>query len=252
MNDTLTQIKLRKSVRVFEERSIAPDIKREIISSAFEAPTAGCMMLYTILDITDPGLKEKLSEVCDHQPFIARAPFVLVFLADYQRWFDAFRLAGCDPRMPAEGDLLLAYADAVIAAHNTVVAAESLGIGSCYIGDILENCETVRELLSLPDYVVPAAMLVYGYPVKAQKERRKPARFDPEYVVFENTYRSLTPEEHGEMHRRRNGREGRADLDVHSDIRAICTRKYMSEFSREMSRSAAEYLKKFASGRTSS
>lgn len=251
MNDTLGQIRRRKSVRVFEDRPIPPEIKREILSAAFEAPTAGCMMLYTILDITDPEIKGTLSETCDHQPFIAKAPLVLIFLADYQRWFEAFRLAGGDPRTPAEGDLLLAYADAVIAAHNTVVAAESLGIGSCYIGDILENGETVRELLHLPDYVVPAAMLVYGYPTQAQQDRRKPARFDPEYIVFENAYRALSPDEHTEMHRRRNEREGREAGDVCSDIRAICDRKYMSGFSLEMSRSAAEYIKKFASGRTS-
>ena len=48
---------------------------------------------------------------------------------------------GCDPRRPGEGDLLLATADAAIAAQNAVTAAWSLGIGSCYIGDVMENCE---------------------------------------------------------------------------------------------------------------
>lgn len=179
LNETLTQLRQRKSVRVFAERPIAPEVKRELISAAFAAPTAGGMMLYTILDITDQRVKERLAVTCDHQPFIAKAPLVLIFLADYQRWYDAYCLAGAEPRRPREGDLLLAWADAVIAAQNTVVAAEALGLGSCYIGDIIENCEEVRELLSLPDYAVPAAILVFGYPTPAQKERRKPARFAP-------------------------------------------------------------------------
>ena len=68
----------------------------------------------------------------------------------------------------------------------TVVAAESLGIGSCYIGDIIENYETVSELLELPDYVLPAAMVVYGYPTESQKSRKKPIRFEKKYIVFEN------------------------------------------------------------------
>ena len=80
-----------------------------------QAPTAGNQMLYTILQITDQNLKERLAETCDHQPFIAKAPLVLVFLADFQRWYDAFASAGCHARLPAEGDLMLAVADACIA-----------------------------------------------------------------------------------------------------------------------------------------
>lgn len=245
MNDVLRQIKNRKSIRVFESKPIEQEIKKEILNSAFQAPTAGAMMLYSILDITDGGLKEKLAATCDNQPFIAKAPLVLIFLADYQRWYDAFCFADCAPRKPGEGDILLACADAIIAAQNTVVAAESLGIGSCYIGDILENCETVRELLELPDYVLPAAMVVYGYPTEAQKSRKKPARFEEEYIVFENKYHRLTEEEHLEMHHIRNEKSGLVDKNIKENIEALCKRKYMSDFSLEMNRSAGEYLKKF-------
>lgn len=244
MNDVLNQIKNRKSLRVFEDRPITPEAKDEILDAALQAPTAGAMMLYTVIDITDQSLKEKLAVVCDNQPFIAKAPLVLVFLADYQRWYDTFCITGCEPRTPGEGDLQLACADAVIAAQNTVVAAESLGIGSCYIGDIIENCETVRELLNLPDYAVPAAMLVYGYPAASQMDRKKPARFEKDYVIYENKYRRLTGREHMEMHETRNRKTGR-EVNVHEYIRAFCSRKYMSDFSLEMNRSMVEYLKKF-------
>jgi nitroreductase len=247
MNDVLKQIKNRKSMRVFEDRIIAAEIKSEIVSAAFEAPTAGAMMLYSILDITDEVLKEKLSVACDNQPFITKAPLVLIFLADYQRWYDSFCFEDCSPRKPGEGDILLACADAVIAAQNTVVAAESLGIGSCYIGDIIENCETVRELLDLPDYVLPAAMVVYGYPVEAQRDRKKPIRFEKQYIVSENKYHRLTKEEHVQMHQTRNEKAGLPDKNISESIKAFCKRKYMSEFSLEMNRSAAEYLKKFKS-----
>lgn len=249
MNEVMQQIKNRKSMRVFEDRPIEPEIKGEILDAAFQAPTAGAMMLYTILDVTDQKLKDQLAVTCDNQLFIARAPLVLVFLADYQRWYDGFGFAGCGPRKPGTGDLLLACADAVIAAQNTVVAAESFGVGSCYIGDILENCETVRELLNLPDYAVPAAMVVYGYPVEAQKKRKKPARFEKEYIVFENKYRRLTPEEHVTMQRAQHRRSGREVEDIAGDIREFCKRKYMSDFSLEMNRSADVYLKKFEDGR---
>lgn len=244
MNQVLRQIKERKSVRVFEDKEISYELRDEIINSAFEAPTAGNMMLYSIINITDEELKGKLAITCDNQPFIAKAPLVLVFLADYQRWYDAFVLNDCNPRNPGEGDILLACADAIIAAQNTVVAAESLGIGSCYIGDILENCEEVRELLNLPEYVIPAAMVVYGYPTDQQKERKKPVRFEKEYIIFENKYKRLSKEEHKEMHRIRNEKTS-INKNAVEGIKALCNRKYMSDFSLEMNRSAGEYLKKF-------
>ena len=245
MNHVIKQIKGRKSVRVFEEKEIDPAIKDEIINAALEAPTAGCMMLYSILDITDGELKSKLAVACDNQPFIAKAPLVLIFLADYQRWYDTFELNDCNPRKPGEGDILLACADAIIASQNTVVAAESFGIGSCYIGDILENYETITELLNLPDYVIPATMLVFGYPTQQQKNRIKPIRFEKEYLVFENKYHRLTKEEHEQMHNIKNDKTKNNNKSVAESIKALCNRKYMADFSLEMTRSASEYLKKF-------
>lgn len=80
---------------------------------------------------------------------------------------------------------MLAVTDAAIAAQNAVVAAESFGIGSCYIGDIMENCDTQRSLLHLPDYVFPAVMLVFGWPTQQQKDRVKPQRCAMEHIVHE-------------------------------------------------------------------
>ena len=139
MNRTLKQLFGRKSVRVFTDREISLKHKNLILDAAAQAPTAGNQQLYTILDITDPAIKEQLVHTCDNQPFIATGKLVLVFCADCLKWYDAFKAEGCQPRDPGVGDLLLAVSDALIAAQNAVVAAQSLGIGSCYIGDIMEN-----------------------------------------------------------------------------------------------------------------
>ena len=155
MNETIKQLFDRKSVRVFTEQTISQEDKTLILQAATQAPTAGNQQLYTILDITDQSIKEKLVDSCDHQPFIAQAKMLLVFCADCLKWYDAFRTGGCAPREPGVGDLLLAVSDANIAAQNAVVAAESLGIGSCYIGDIMENYEQQKEILNLPKYVFP-------------------------------------------------------------------------------------------------
>ena len=71
-----------------------------------------------------------------------------------KKWYDTISGSrAVTPRKPGAGDLMLAVTDAAIAAQNAVVAAESFGIGSCYIGDIMENCEEQRRLLKLPEYV---------------------------------------------------------------------------------------------------
>ena len=242
MNEVIRQLYARKSVRVFEDREIDEAIVQEILTAAAMAPTAGNQQLYTILRITDPAIKEALSESCDHQPFIAKAKLVLVFCADCLKWYEAFKTAGCAPRLPGEGDLLLAMSDALIAAQNAVTAAESYGIGSCYIGDIMENAEIQREILQLPRYVFPAGMVVFGYPTQQQKDRQKPVRAAMEHIVHENGYRHMDGEELKRM-LLKNCTE-----DTYQQwIEAFCNRKYNSDFSREMTRSVREFLKDYAS-----
>lgn len=240
MNETIRELLARKSVRAFEDKEIGREEKEAILLSAVNAPTAGNQQLYTIIDVTDAQLKKALSESCDHQPFITEGKLVLVFCADCRKWYQAFLDAGCEPRLPGAGDLLLAVSDATIAAQNAVVAAESLGIGSCYIGDIMENCETQRELLHLPKWVFPCCMLVFGYPTHQQKERKKPERAAMEHIVHENCYRDMDGEELKRLFASRTGMQTYEEW-----MQAFCERKYNSDFSREMQRSVKEYLKDF-------
>ena len=151
MNDILAALHARKSVRAYLDKPVSDEDKKAIILAACAAPTAGNQQLYTILDITDQDLKDKLAVSCDNQPFIAKAPMVLIFCADCKKWYDAYIEAGQAPRTPGVGDIVLSVVDASIAAQNAVTAAESLGIGSCYIGDILEQYETHQEILHLPE-----------------------------------------------------------------------------------------------------
>ena len=241
MNETLRLLRERKSVRAYTDQPIPEEEVNVILNAAVQAPTAGNQQLYTILRITDPEKKHRLSISCDHQPFIEKAKLVLVYCADCLKWYTAFKESGCDPRDLGEGDLLLAVCDAVIAAQNAVVAAESFGIGSCYIGDIMENIEEQREILGLPPYVFPAAMLVFGYPTEQQLLRKKPERADMKYIVHENSYHVLSSEELKEMLSFHSGGQ-----DYCLWLKAFCDRKYNSDFSKEMSRSVKKYLDDFS------
>jgi nitroreductase len=246
MNEIIQSLYTRKSTRSFTDQPVSEEDRQLIVEAAMQAPSAGLQMLYTILDIRDQAIKDELAISCDEQPFIAKAPMVLIFLADCRRWLDLYHAAGAVYRQPGPGDLLLAFADALIAAQNAVVAAQSLGLGSCYIGDILENQETVVKLLNLDPYVVPAAMLVFGYPTEKQKAVQKPKRFDRKYILQRDRYSRLPEADLRAMFEARvqaGAGDDKTDFDEY--IKAFCKRKYMSDFAYEMTRSAEEYMKAF-------
>lgn len=225
--DTLTLLEQRKSLRVYDSRPVTPEVRNQVLHAAIRAPTAGALMLYAIIEIDDPMLKEALSHTCDEQPFIAKAPWLVLFAADYQRLYDSWLANGHMPgRKPGTGDLYLACCDALIAAQTAVIAAEALGLGSCYIGDIIENAEKQRELLALPDYVFPAALLCFGYP--PADDRRKPTmRLPPEAIVHRDRY---------------SGKDW-LNNDTSRSVMERGLKKFEMGFSSEMTRSMEVWLK---------
>lgn len=246
MNETLRLIQNRKSLRVYTDKDISRDFKDKIIHAAMRAPTAGNMMLYTIIEVDDQTLKDKLAVSCDNQPFIAKSPFVLLFLADYQRWNDFFKESGVKHiNPPGEGDLMLSCCDALIAAQNAALAAESMGIGSCYIGDILENYELHREIFDLPRYAFPVTMLCFGYPNDNYEDKKPAPRYPRQFIHFKNSYKRLTSQDFIEMYEPIKERyfskgefiEGANNIGQHFYIK-----KHSSDFMKEMNRSVRAAL----------
>ena len=255
MNDTLHLLLNRRSIRAYEARPISAEDTSLLLQATLRAPTAGNMMLYSIIEVADQAAKDTLVRSCDNQPFIAKAPLVLLFLADYQRWYDYFRFSGVaelcrrrgEPmRVPQEGDLFLACNDALIAAQTAVVAAESLGIGSCYIGDIMENYEIHRDLFGLPQYVFPICLLCLGYPTRSQLERTMTPRYDRKFIVFPDRYRRLEPAEFTEMYQGMQARflsNPDRPAGIENVGQAMYRRKFSADFSVEMTRSVRAILK---------
>lgn len=251
-NEILKVLYNRTSLRVFDKREVTKEEEAAIIKSAMLAPTAGNQMLYSMIIIRDQQKKEKLSELCDKQVFIAKAPLVIIFVADHHKWFDYYKMNGvkefsesCDLcfEAPQESDLMLAIEDAMIAAQNSVIAAESMGIGSCYIGDIVENYEEIQSLLRLPEYTFPIGMLCYGhYQETHVKKFRK--RFDQKYVVFEDSYRQLSKEEYNDMFQDQEQVYRPENAYAASNYaQQFYARKTGASFSKEMARSVRVALK---------
>ncbi len=140
-------------------------------------------------------------------------------------------------REPALASLFLAVSDAIIAAQNAVIAAEALGIGSCYIGDIMENYEIHKELLNLPDKVFPIGMLCLGYYTEGAKRIITP-RFDKKYIVFNEEYRHLTNDDFKEMYKEREKKVSPQNVHGATNFgQMLYSRKFGCEFFEEMERS---------------
>jgi FMN reductase (NADPH)/FMN reductase [NAD(P)H] len=252
-NPTLELIRARRSTRTYAPGPLSADEKLAILHAALRAPTGGNMVLYTIIEIEDQALKDRLAVTCDDQPFIARAPWVLVFVADMQKWADLFEASGAYELDGVEhrtalgpGDLLLACSDAIIAAQNAVIAAESLGIGSCYIGDVLENGEIHADLLGLPPHTLPVAMLCFGHPATSQE----PIEHYGTHLVHMNRYERLSAAECVEVAedlRRLHAPHG-LPPGVSNYPQHVYTRKFASAFMREMNRSMAWWLDRWERG----
>ncbi|MGE4584262.1 MAG: nitroreductase family protein [Sphaerochaeta sp.] len=198
MYETLHLLNQRRSIRSFEQRPIEAEQLRLLKEATLRAPSAGNMILYSIIEVHDPAKKEQLAEICDNQMMITKAPLVWVFLADMQKWVNYFKESGAVDhamqqkdipfRKPGLGDLHLCMQDAIVAAQNAVVAAQALGLGSCYIGDVIERFEDLRQLLDLKQYTIPACMLIFGYPKGKQQATKLTPRCPASSVFMLDTY----------------------------------------------------------------
>ncbi len=249
-NKTLNLIENRKTIRAYSKKELTQVEINTILRGAMRAPTAGNMMLYSILQVSDQKIKDRLVKTCDNQPHIAMAPLVLIFLADMQRWWDYFSICkvpelcvelSMNFQTPQESDLLLACCDALIAAQNAVISAEALGIGSCYIGDIMENYEIHREMFNLPKWVFPIAMVCFGYPKGSKDKIPLTSRYPKRFIHFQNKYKRLNERELSEMFQHDNRKivEKRAK-NLGQDV---YLRKTGADFSIEMRRSVKAALK---------
>lgn len=244
INEVMKVINNRCTVRAYKQEPLSQKEVDTIIHGAIRAPTAGNMMFYSILEVKDQNMKEKLVKTCDNQPHIAKAPLVLIFLADMQRWYDYYTASNVpemcvkinkEYRTPDESDLLLACCDALIAAQNAVIAAESIGIGSCYIGDIIENIEIHREMFDLPVWVFPITMLCFGHPKQDPSKRILTKRFPKRFIHFTNKYKHLSKADFTEMFQHLQNDtlvKNANNLGQHYFLR-----KTGSDFAQEMSRS---------------
>jgi nitroreductase len=183
----------RRSVRNFEEKSIPEKVVEQLLDAANNAPSGGNIQPVSIILVQKPKARSELAKMVGDQPWVRNAPLSLIFCIDFFRTKKWASMLEADNR--AEKALLpflIAYADLMCSAQNVVILAESHGLGSVYIGTILDVIDKAREYFSIPQYVLPMMVLSVGYPKSVPKGITKLRR---EVVVHRDKYRELSDEE---------------------------------------------------------
>jgi len=189
-NNIIELINQRASCRNYSDKKIPDDVLDKLFDAACKAPSGGGFQNYSIIKVTDQSIKDKLVPLCRNQNFISKAPVSLVFCIDYSK---IKKIQNIEP-FPFEEtsnfmNFWMSILDTAVCAQTLTLAAESFGLKSVYIGNIINNMEKVSDLLNLPDYVLPSIMLTLGYPKNNPKPSKK---FSKEIIVYENTYNEIS------------------------------------------------------------
>ncbi len=173
-----------RTVRDYLPEPLAPHVLPALVAAAQSVASSSNMQLWSVVAVTEAARKERLAALSG-QRHVASAPLLLVFVADVAR-----ARAAADGELPATDYLdttVVAVMDAGIAAQNAVLVAESLGLGTCYIGAIRNHPEQVAAELDLPEGVAAVVGLTVGHPDPARPAQVKP-RLSQTAVLHHETY----------------------------------------------------------------
>lgn len=187
-NPTLSLLLRHHSVRSYLPDALKPGTLELLIAAGQSAPSSSNLQVWSVIAVEDSARKSRLATLAGNQRHIEEAPLLLLFLADLAR----VRALSQQRGIPAEGidyldTYLMAVIDATLAAQNVVTAAESLGLGSVYIGALRNKPEQVSAEVGLPPGVFPVFGLVLGYPDPAKPGAVKP-RLSQSAVLHRERY----------------------------------------------------------------
>lgn len=190
-NDIMKLLMERASCRNFADRKIPKEVLDSVLDVGTHAATGGNLQPYSIIKIESLAMRKRLAEMC-HQDFIAKASVSLVFCIDWhrlQRWAE-LEVAPFSA-MSSFRHFWISFQDTIICAQNICTAADALGLGSVYIGTIMEFFRETRDMFELPKGVLPVVLLCIGYPKSKLMIRRKLGR---DLIVHDEKYRELEDE----------------------------------------------------------
>lgn len=160
------------SIREYKNKPVETEKLEKILKAATRASTTGNMQIYSIIVSQSKEVKEELLPLHFNQKMVTEAPVVLTFCADLNRFSKWCNLRNAKPVYNNMLWFINAATDALLAAQNACIAAETEGLGICYLGTTVYMANKIIETLQLPEGVVPVTTVVMGYP------NEKPERTD--------------------------------------------------------------------------
>jgi FMN reductase (NADPH) len=196
MNEVITTILNHRSIRHFKDEQLSDEQIKTIVACAQAASTSSFIQAYSIIGIKDKEKKRKLAEIAGNQEYVEENGHLFIFCADLRRHELIGEIEGKDVQASIESTekFMVTLIDAALAAQNAAIAAESMGLGICYIGGIRNNLEAVKELLKSPDRVIPLFGMTVGYPVKINDQKPR--------LPFEHVYHVEEYEQDNELYLR--------------------------------------------------
>ncbi len=165
-NPTLELIHQHGSVRQYKSNPVSREMVETIVAAGQRASTSSNLQMFSVVATTDPDRRARMQEFCGGQKHISQAPVFLTWVADFSRLARISESRGYTLEAGQVENFLLTVVDVAIAAQNAGLAAESLGLGFCYIGAIRNNPREVIQLLNLPRLTFPLVGMTLGWPVQ--------------------------------------------------------------------------------------
>jgi nitroreductase len=187
-NETMRLLFERASCRDYSDRRVPPEVLRALLEAGTHAPTGGNLQPYSIIKIEDEANRRWFVEL-GAQRFIGEAPVLLLFCIDWRRlrrWAE-LEVAPFTATSSFR-HFWISFQDTIMSAQNICTAADSMGLGSCYIGTVLEMFPELKEKFNLPDGVFPVVLLCLGYPETKAMPRKK---LGADVVVHNEGYQEL-------------------------------------------------------------
>lgn len=185
-------MKQRRTIRRYQEKDVTPALLNELMEIACRASTVGNMQTYSVVVTRDAAMKEKLSPAHFNQPMVKKAPVVLTFCVDLNRFSK-----WCEQRQAIPGYDNLQWfvtgaVDALLAAQTFCVAAEEKGLGICYLGTTTYNPNQIIDALQLPKLVFPITTITLGWPDELPEQVD---RLPLEAILHQETYHDYSVED---------------------------------------------------------
>ncbi len=234
--EVLDLLMAHRSIRKFDERAVPDALLERIVACGQAAASSSNVQAVSVIHVTAPETRAAIAELAGGQAYVSSAGAFVVYCADLHRSAAACTAAGGEFMPGMTEQFIIATVDVGLSAQNAVVAAESLGLGICYIGGIRNDPAKVSELLGLPDQVYPVFGLCLGYP--AQDPDVKP-RLPIGAVLMKDRYREQQQQAHvaqydetlSEYYRMRTG--GKKDSNWSTEMKALVgkeSRPHMRKF----------------------